>query len=123
MSNFTNKIIEYNYVEDDHNYHVKAFVVSIPEDLKIKNIDHEENDGFIFHVKVLIEPELPTEIFDVSREMIFVVVSGGDHLFGYIDNGQFVKFQENFFIQLLNAQVLQVLMMTGDSGHYIDRAY
>ncbi|WP_454059458.1 hypothetical protein [Elizabethkingia ursingii] len=123
MSNFTNKIIEYNYVEDDRNFSVKAFVVSIPEDLKIENIDHEENEDYIFHVRVLIEPELPIEIFDVSKEMIFIVVNGGDHQFGYIDNDQFVKFQENFFIKLLSAKVLQVLMMAGDSGHYIDKAY
>ncbi|WP_073552133.1 MULTISPECIES: hypothetical protein [Elizabethkingia] len=123
MNNFTNKIIEYNYVEDDRNFYVKAFIVSIPEDLKIENIDHHENEGFIFHVRVLIKPEFPVEIFDISKEMIFIVINGGDHQFGYIDNGQFVKFQESSFIQLLHVQVLQALMMAGDSGHYIDKAY
>jgi len=112
------KSVEYPYSIQATNYLVKVLIVSAPDDLEITNIDKEENEGFIYTLSVLTEPRISTEIFDIPKDLIFIIGDGGTNRLGYLQNGIFVDSEENSFIQVLEVNVLDVLMIEGDSGHF-----
>lgn len=118
MENFTNKLLEYSDSIQNKEYQVKALVVSISEELEIKNIDKEENDGFIFNVSVSTEPKLPTEFLDTAKKLIFIIGIGGDSLLGYLNDNIFIELEENEFLQTLHVRVLEILTIEGNTGHF-----
>lgn len=112
------KSLEYPYSIKDTNYLVKILIVSASDDLEIINIDKKENEGFIYTLSVLTEPRIPTEIIDVSIDLFFIIDHGGINRIGHLENGVFIDSEENPFIQILAVNVLEVLMIEGDSGHF-----
>lgn len=118
MNGPVTKSVEYPYSIQATNYLVKVLIVSAPDDLEITNIDKEENEGFIYTLSVLTEPRISTKILDIPKDLIFIIGDGRTNRLGYLQNGIFVDSEGNSFIQGLEVNVLEVLMIEGDSGHF-----
>jgi len=118
MENLTSKSIEYTDSIQNTEYLVKALVVSAPDELKITNIDEEENKGFIFTISISTQPELPSALLDTATNLIFIVGNDGNNRLGYIEDDNFVEIDENVFTRMLHVNVLQVLMIEGNTGHF-----
>jgi hypothetical protein len=113
-----NKSVEYPYSIQDTTYLVKVLIISASDDLEITNIDREENEGFIYTISVLAEPNVPANIFDISKDLIFIIGNGGINRLGYLKGNVLTDVEENSFIQVLEVHILEVLMIEGDSGHF-----
>jgi hypothetical protein len=118
MGNFTSKSVEYSDSIQDMEYLVKALIVSAPEELEIKNMDEEENKGFIFTISILIEPDLPQEFLLPAKNLIFIIGKDGLSRLVYIANGNFMDIAENTFNRRLKVNILEVLLIEGNSGHF-----
>lgn len=112
------KSVEYPYSIQDTTYLVKVLIVLASDDLQITNIDREEYEGFIYTISVLAEPNVPANIFDMSKDLIFIIGKGGINHLGYLTEGIFIDVEENSFVQVLEVHILEVLIIEGDSGHF-----
>ncbi|WP_428327882.1 hypothetical protein [Mucilaginibacter sp.] len=86
--------------------------------MKIKNIDTDENKGYIFQISVLTQPALPKDYFDPSKNLIFIIGNGGGNQIGYLEEEVFIEIVNSEFISGLEVNVLEVLTIAGDSGHF-----
>ncbi len=118
MIQTTIKSLEYEDLIQDQEYKVKAFISSAPEELELTNIDIKENKGFIFKISVSTEPKLPVHVEDIDRDLIYIIGNGGDNRLGYLNNDTFVELEENRFLQGLEANVLSILLIAGDTGNF-----
>ena len=118
MENLISKSVEYIYSAQNKEYTVKALIVSAPEELEINNVDKEDNEGFIFTIFASTQPELPIDIFDAAKNLIFIIGNGGDNRIGILEDNTFVEIKENAFIRVLKVNVLEVLLIEGNSGHF-----
>lgn len=119
MEEKTNKSLQYDCNIDGVDYTVKALITSLPEEVEITNIEREENTDFVFSVNVITEPKFPEEVFDDSRTIVYSIGEGGKNTFGYIVNKELVGMEENKFTTILEASVLEVLLLAGDTGRFI----
>lgn len=112
------KSLEFKELVQDIEYLIKVFIISAPEDLKIINIDHESNKGFIYQISLQTEPQLPDTILKISENLIFVIGRDGLTKIGHLQNGQFIEIDDNEFADHLQVNILEVLMLAGDTGHF-----
>jgi|GEM_PF-888175 len=110
--------LEFKEVIQDMEYLIKVLITSAPEDLEIINIDHEANKGFVYQIVVQTEPQLSDTILKISENLIFVIGSDGLTRIGHLQNGQFIEIEDNEFADHLQVNILEVLMLVGDTGHF-----
>lgn len=118
MTETTIKSLEYEDFIEDKIYKIKALVISAPEELEISNIDKEEQNGFLFKVSVSTEPEVDGSVPYINNDLIYLIGDSGDNRLGHMINKAFVELEESRFLQRLEANVLSVLMLAGDTGHF-----
>lgn len=118
MADMVIKSLEFKDVVQDIEYLIKVFIISAPEDLEITNIDHEANKGFIYQISIQTEPQLPDTILKISENLIFVISGEGLTKMGHLENGQFIEIEDNEFADHLQVNILEVLMLAGDTGHF-----
>ncbi len=118
MKDQINKSLEFKIEVKEVEYNVKALLISAPKDLEIKNIEMEENEGYIFNILLSIEPFSLRDIVDTSNELIFIVGENEMNRFGYLIDSFFQEIEDNSFIRLLKLNILEVLLIAGNTGHY-----
>ncbi|MDL2141695.1 hypothetical protein QQY79_04120 [Flavobacterium tructae] len=121
MENQTNKSLEFKFVNKDVEYVIKVLIVSAEEDLEIKNIEKLVYEEFTFIISVLSYPELPKDLVNNSVNLIYILENGGQTRIGYLHNSSFIECDNNIFIRTLKAHILEVLLLSGDDGHYQQR--
>jgi hypothetical protein len=118
MESIVSKSVEYVDLIEGQEYNVKVFIISAPEEMELDNIDMPDNKGFIFKLLVSAQPSLTNEIFDASKDMAFIIGIGEETKMGYIEHNSFIEIDENDFLQGLGANVLEVLMIEGNTGSF-----
>lgn len=118
MENLTIKSVAYHDLIREIEYMVEVFVMSAPDDLVITNIDQEVNKGFIYKVTTRTTPDLPAGILDIAPGFIFIIGTNGFTQIGQLQDDTFIEIEENEFVAGLQANVLEVLLLAGDTGDY-----
>jgi hypothetical protein len=118
MENLTIKSIAYHDLIQEIEYLVEVFIMSAPDDLAITNIDQEANKGFIYQVTARTTPDLPVSILDIVSGFIFIIGTDGFTQIGHLQDNEFIEIEENEFAAGLQANVLEVLLLAGDTGDY-----
>ncbi|WP_295232851.1 hypothetical protein [uncultured Chryseobacterium sp.] len=118
MNEFINKSFEYTDVVAGKEYKIKVSIISAPENIEISNVDTTEAKGFVFNIAVSTEPQISGEYFETAKQYVYVFGREGEHQFGSLENGSLVESIENRFIQLLIVHIQEILMITGNQGHF-----
>ena len=119
MADMIIKSLEFNAIIQDIEYLIKVFIISAPDDLGIINIDHETSKGFIYQVSIQTEPQLPDTMLNISENLTFVIGSDGLTMIGHLKNGHFLEIEDNEFANHLQVNILEVLILLGDTGDFI----
>ncbi len=121
MSNIVSKSVDYFDVIDGKEQLIKAAVMTAPRELEISNLRSDDNHDFIFLASVNTEIPLPPSIIDNSRTIIFYIGKGEENSIGYLENNLFREIPESRFIQKLMVNLFEILVLSGDSGHFTSR--
>ncbi|SMC38275.1 hypothetical protein [Chryseobacterium sp. YR221] len=101
---------------------VKGIITSLSDDEldNIQNLESEEYSGAVFKIQVLTAPELGATYFESETLKIFIVgYKGKDGQLGSIENAEFKPFHsEDMTIRKISLNILEVLLINGNSGHY-----
>jgi hypothetical protein len=118
MKDQISKSVEFNTIVKEVEYNVKALIISAPEDIEIKNIDMDANEGYVFIVPLSIHPLISKEIIDTSNQLIFIIGENEADKLGYLINCNFHEIKEVSFVRQLKVNLLEVLMIAGNEGHF-----
>lgn len=118
MDNLIIKSITYHDLIEEIEYQVEVFIMTAPDDLVITNIDQEANKGFIYQVNAKVTPDLPIDILNTAPGFIFIIGTDGFTRIGYLRDREFSEIEENRFAQGLQTNVLEVLLLAGDTGSF-----
>ncbi|MDR6460455.1 hypothetical protein J2786_003589 [Chryseobacterium vietnamense] len=119
-----NKTFEFHYEIGDEIITVKGIITSFTcsDDISLDNVDTDNYRDAIFDVSLLVEPAINSKIFNLDCPLVYIVGFGGrDGQLGHVKNHHFVPVDDqDELVQAVSTSILEVLMMNGQSGHFID---
>lgn len=118
MEDIISKTVQYTYNVEDASYLINVAILSVDEETQIEGIDNERDKGFIYEVSIASEPALPAAIFEMKNNLIFILGISGAHQFGFVQGGKFTALDGSRFIQTVEARLLEVLMIAGNTGNF-----
>ncbi|MDR6921223.1 hypothetical protein SAMN05421786_103237 [Chryseobacterium ureilyticum] len=117
----TNKTFELHLNE----YIIKGIITSLNDEEidTIENLGSKEYSEAVFKVMVSSEPLVDLELFNISTTKIYIVgYKGREGQLGYLKNMQFIPDdEENHFVNVISTNILSVLMLNGNSGHFTSK--
>jgi len=119
MSSTTTKTLELKVQLADQEYSIHVSMLSIPDELEFGNVDMDESREFLFSIHVRSDKEMPAEVFDKTKRYFVFFRGKDDTVLAYEENGSLIDVLESDFTQFLLARVMEVIMIEGDSGHFV----
>lgn len=120
-----NKTFEFHYELEDKIYSVKGIIASFDcnEEASLENLNLKRYKDLIYNVSLVSEPASNLEIFNLQHPVVYIIgYNEQESQLGYIIEKKFVPEQgENDLVNLISASILEVLLINGDSGHFIDQ--
>ncbi|MEN5380123.1 hypothetical protein [Sphingobacterium kitahiroshimense] len=120
-----NKTFEFHYEVEDKKYSVKGIVASFDcnEEASLENLNLDRYKDSIYNVSLVCEPVLNLEIFKLQYPVVYIIgYNEKEGQLGYIIDKKFIPDQgENDLVDLISASILEVLLINGDSGHFVDQ--
>lgn len=118
MESQINKSLEFKFVNQEMEYLTKVYIVSADEDLEINNLEKEIYEGFAFFLSISSHPKIPKDMLEKSENLVYILENGGQSRIGFLEENDFVQFDETIFTKTIKAYVLELLLLSGNEGQF-----
>lgn len=120
-----NKTFEFHYELEDMIYSVKGIVASFDcnEEASLEYLNLDRYKDSVYNVSLVCEPASNLEIFNLQHPVVYIIgYNEQEGQLGYIIEKKFIPDQgENDLVNLISSSILEVLLINGNSGHFVDQ--